>query len=224
MTEPTKNSGEKLSVTSGKTLTLKRGGVEQGVVRQSFSHGRSKAVVVEKVKRRIAGPGEAKAEPAPAPDRGTAAKRSGAVRPAPGAASPPAAASGLAPKTNVTRVRTRLLMPGCENTKSASALKRKPSFAAVARRRNGPNAPRPTPASAKRKTAASTMKKPGARPTKSPRSGSAPMRWVQNPAPDRRRRLTRRKHRATGGSAQAGPRRCRKTPRPPYRRDCLFRR
>ena len=31
-------------------------------MRQSFSHGRSKAVVVEKVKRRIAGPGEAKQE------------------------------------------------------------------------------------------------------------------------------------------------------------------
>ena len=66
MTETTKNSGEKLSVAPTKTLTLKRGGVEQGVVRQSFSHGRSKAVVVEKVKRRI-GPGEAKPEPAAAP-------------------------------------------------------------------------------------------------------------------------------------------------------------
>jgi translation initiation factor IF-2 len=106
MTEPTKNSGEKLSVTSGKTLTLKRGGVEQGVVRQSFSHGRSKAVVVEKVKRRIAGPGEAKAEPAPAPDRGTAAKRAGSVRPAPGSASSPAAASGLAPKSSGVVLRT----------------------------------------------------------------------------------------------------------------------
>src|SRR5712692_10189494 len=63
MTETTKNSGDKLSVSSTKTLTLKRGGVEQGVVRQSFSHGRSKAVVVEKVKRRIGGPGEARAEP-----------------------------------------------------------------------------------------------------------------------------------------------------------------
>ncbi|HEX9322960.1 MAG TPA: translation initiation factor IF-2 associated domain-containing protein, partial [Xanthobacteraceae bacterium] len=59
MTE-TKNTGEKtLSVNPTKTLTLKRG-VEQGVVRQSFSHGRSKAVVVEKVKRRAAGPGDAK--------------------------------------------------------------------------------------------------------------------------------------------------------------------
>ena len=42
MTETTKNTGEKLSVAPTKTLTLKRGGVEQGVVRQSFSHGRSR--------------------------------------------------------------------------------------------------------------------------------------------------------------------------------------
>ena len=61
-----KNPGETLTVTPTKTLTLKRTGVEQGVVRQSFSHGRTKQVVVEKVKRRMVGPGEAKAEPAPA--------------------------------------------------------------------------------------------------------------------------------------------------------------
>src|SRR5882757_7103268 len=51
----TKNNGDKtLTVAPTKTLTLKRP-VEQGVVRQSFSHGRSKAVVVEKVKHRIVG-------------------------------------------------------------------------------------------------------------------------------------------------------------------------
>src|SRR5271170_1796487 len=61
-----KNPGETLTVTPTKTLTLKRSGVEQGVVRQSFSHGRTKQVVVEKVKRRMVGPGEAKLEPAPA--------------------------------------------------------------------------------------------------------------------------------------------------------------
>ena len=39
------NTGDKtLSVTPTKTLTLKPRGVEQGVVRQSFSHGRTKAV------------------------------------------------------------------------------------------------------------------------------------------------------------------------------------
>src|ERR1700722_12753884 len=59
----TKAPGEKkLSV--GK-LTLKPR-TETGVVRQSFSHGRSKQVVVEKVKRRsLGGAPEIKAEPAP---------------------------------------------------------------------------------------------------------------------------------------------------------------
>jgi translation initiation factor IF-2 len=94
MTETNKNSGEKLSVSSTKTLTLKRGGVEQGVVRQSFSHGRSKAVVVEKVKRRVAGPGEVRAEPVAAPDRSAAtAKRV----PSPAPAKPAPAAPATAP-------------------------------------------------------------------------------------------------------------------------------
>ena len=62
----TKNPGEKKLSVSGKTLTLKPR-TETGVVRQSFSHGRSKQVVVEKVKRRlVGGPGEAKVEAAPA--------------------------------------------------------------------------------------------------------------------------------------------------------------
>ncbi|HQF30854.1 MAG TPA: translation initiation factor IF-2 associated domain-containing protein, partial [Hyphomicrobiales bacterium] len=67
----TKNPGEKtLSVAPKKTLTLKRSGVEQGTVRQSFSHGRTKAVVVEKKKRRIVPPdheGKSEAELAAAP-------------------------------------------------------------------------------------------------------------------------------------------------------------
>src|ERR1700726_3283303 len=99
MTETNKNSGEKLSVTSTKTLTLKRDGVEQGVVRQSFSHGRSKAVVVEKVKRRIAGPGEARTEPVAAPDRGAAPKRvAGTPAKGPAIASAASAAAAGSPK------------------------------------------------------------------------------------------------------------------------------
>jgi len=106
MSETTKNSGEKLSVTPTKTLTLKRSSVEQGVVRQSFSHGRSKAVVVEKVKRRIPGPGEAKPE-APAADRGAAPKRAGApVKAAAAPASAPAAAPGVPPKASGVVLRT----------------------------------------------------------------------------------------------------------------------
>ncbi|HMK70895.1 MAG TPA: translation initiation factor IF-2 [Xanthobacteraceae bacterium] len=101
MTETTKNSSEKLSVSSTKTLTLKRGGVEQGVVRQSFSHGRSKAVVVEKVKRRV-GPGEAKPETVARADRAAAPKRAAA---APSAApAPPAPA--VAPKPSGVVLRT----------------------------------------------------------------------------------------------------------------------
>lgn len=58
----TKNQGDKTLHVSSKTLSLKRP-VEQGTVRQSFSHGRSKSVVVETVKRRPAvGPGAAKDE------------------------------------------------------------------------------------------------------------------------------------------------------------------
>ena len=63
MAETTEKTGEKkLSVAPTKTLSLKGRGVEQGVVRQSFSHGRTKAVVVEKVKSRV--PTRGKAETA----------------------------------------------------------------------------------------------------------------------------------------------------------------
>ncbi|WP_412057481.1 translation initiation factor IF-2 [Bartonella sp. DGB2] len=47
--------------TAKKTLTLKRAGVETSTVKQSFSHGRSKAVVVETKRRKISKP-EAKPE------------------------------------------------------------------------------------------------------------------------------------------------------------------
>src|ERR1700688_1244240 len=103
MTETNKNSGDKLSVSSTKTLTLKRGGVEQGVVRQSFSHGRSKAVVVEKVKRRI-GPAEGKAEPV-APERSATPKQATAPATA-RAPSTATAAAAAAPKTSGVVLRT----------------------------------------------------------------------------------------------------------------------
>jgi translation initiation factor IF-2 len=51
---------------SNKTLSLGKRSVEQGVVRQTFTHGRTKQVVVEKVKRRTVGPGEGKTAEAPA--------------------------------------------------------------------------------------------------------------------------------------------------------------
>ena len=99
----TKNPGEKRLSVSGKTLTLKPR-TETGVVRQSFSHGRSKQVVVEKVKRRsVGGPGEAKVEAAPSAEAKKAppaAKKAG-----------PAASGGLAqaearPKASGVVLRT----------------------------------------------------------------------------------------------------------------------
>ena len=53
----TKTGDDKtLSVNTKKTLTLKRPGMEQGTVRQNFSHGRTKPVVVETKKRKFARP------------------------------------------------------------------------------------------------------------------------------------------------------------------------
>ncbi|WP_032450027.1 translation initiation factor IF-2 associated domain-containing protein, partial [Brucella sp. NVSL 07-0026] len=52
------NDDKTLSVNPKKTLTLKRPGVEQSTVRQNFSHGRTKAVVVETKKRKFSRPDE----------------------------------------------------------------------------------------------------------------------------------------------------------------------
>ncbi|MFN3673879.1 MAG: translation initiation factor IF-2 associated domain-containing protein, partial [Bosea sp. (in: a-proteobacteria)] len=90
----TKTPGDKtLTVSPPKTLTLKRP-VEQSTVRQSFSHGRSKQVVVE-VKRRVAGPDakEAPVQRAPQPQVQQAAPRP--APPAPPPAPPRPAGSML---------------------------------------------------------------------------------------------------------------------------------
>src|SRR5262245_28449994 len=89
MVETTEKTGEKkLSVAATKTLSLKGRGVEQGVVRQSFSHGRSKTVVVEKVKSRT--PVRAKA------DAGAGAAAP-AKRATPAAGAPASPVAGAAP-------------------------------------------------------------------------------------------------------------------------------
>jgi translation initiation factor IF-2 len=106
MATETKTPGDKtLSVSSTKTLTLKPR-AETSVVRQSFSHGRQKNVVLEVVKRRTVGPAPAKVEAKaaePAPDRGAAQRRSavrGGATPAP-TPTPPTTAAPAAPKSGV---------------------------------------------------------------------------------------------------------------------------
>ncbi|KQT28282.1 MULTISPECIES: translation initiation factor IF-2 [unclassified Bradyrhizobium] len=92
----TKTPGDKKLSVPSKTLSLKPR-VETGTVRQSFSHGRSKQVVVEKRgKRRIDGTPEPQgaevAKPAPATP-------AAAPRPAPKAAPPRNAGSGVVLRT-----------------------------------------------------------------------------------------------------------------------------
>ena len=118
MATDTKSPGEKLSVTSKTTLTLKPR-AETGVVRQSFSHGRSKAVVVEKVRSRR--PGEGKAEAAPAAPVATP-RRVGVVArgPAP-APTPPAPTTPAAPAPKPSGVVLRTLTEE-EQSRRAHAL------------------------------------------------------------------------------------------------------
>ena len=102
----TKTPEKTLSVQTTKTLTLKPR-AETGVVRQSFSHGRTKPVVVEKVKRRILGD---KADAAPASERVAISLRPVAKAPAAKApAAPtavPAAAPAVSPKPSGVVLRT----------------------------------------------------------------------------------------------------------------------
>src|SRR5688572_16812693 len=93
MVETKTPDGKTLSV-SKPTLSLKRS-TEAGTVRQSFSHGRSKQVVVEVKKRRVVGDGK----PEPAITAAPAAKRAspGAAAPAKSAATAKAATAAPTP-------------------------------------------------------------------------------------------------------------------------------
>src|SRR4051812_44124200 len=120
MATDTKSPGEKLSVSPKTTLTLKPR-AETGVVRQSFSHGRSKAVVVEKVRKRTLGQPEGKPiEPSPAPI--ATPRRVGVVArgPAP-APTPPAPTTPAAPAPKASGVVLRTLTEE-EQSRRAHAL------------------------------------------------------------------------------------------------------
>src|SRR6476646_2001483 len=96
-----KNSpGEKKLTVPTKTLTLKPR-VETGTVKQSFSHGRSKQVVVEKRgKRRVGGDAPATETHAPEPVVAKAAPaKAPLARPAAGPPASPRNASGVVLRT-----------------------------------------------------------------------------------------------------------------------------
>src|SRR4051812_31377259 len=94
--------GKTLSVGGKSTLSLKPR-TETGVVRQSFSHGRSKQVVVEVKKRRIGGDGKPEPAAAPAP---VAPPPPAPKRPAAPAAKAAAPAATPAPKSSGVVLRT----------------------------------------------------------------------------------------------------------------------
>ncbi len=139
----TKNPNDKtLSVTPTKTLTLKRP-VEQGVVRQSFSHGRTKAVVVEKVKRRVIAPA---ADTKEAATKDTAAPvqeavKEAAVREAAPAAAP--AAPAPAPAQASVPVSTPAPVAAPEAPKAAAPAAATPASAPAATTAPAPAAPAP---------------------------------------------------------------------------------
>ena len=120
MATDTKSPGEKLSVTSKTTLTLKPR-AETGVVRQSFSHGRSKAVVVEKVRKRTLGPGEAKPADTPAAPPVSTPRRVGVVARGVPAAAPTATPAPAAPPQKPSGVVLRTLTEE-EQSRRAHAL------------------------------------------------------------------------------------------------------
>src|SRR5690606_26974995 len=94
MTDTKSGDENTLTVNTKKTLTLKRPGAEQSTVRQNFSHGRTKSVVVE-TKRKFVKPGERpdpgfapRAQPAPSPVSQAPAPRPQAPPPPPVAPRP----------------------------------------------------------------------------------------------------------------------------------------
>src|SRR6201986_4342853 len=103
MADTTNHGDKKLGVT-GKTLSLKPR-VETGTVRQSFPHGRTKQVVVEKRgKRRVGGdsPGADAPHSAPEPVAAKPAPNSGRSapsRPAGGSQAAPRNTSGVVLRT-----------------------------------------------------------------------------------------------------------------------------
>ena len=97
MTDSNDQTDKTIRVGARKPLSLQRT-VESGHVRQNFSHGRSKSVVVEKKKTRRLGPGSEGAEAAPA--------AAPIETVAPAAKAPPAPPAQAAPATSQPQGRT----------------------------------------------------------------------------------------------------------------------
>ena len=213
----TKNPGEKkLSV--GK-LTLKPR-TETGVVRQSFSHGRSKQVVVEQRSNAVPSADRAKPKAEPAPVVETK-KTAPSKTPAPAPTARPQEtsqteeqsrkrrASCCAPSPRKSAVHVRMRSPiflACAKPKSARSPKKEHAAAQAASWSiAAASGKRLRRASARKMNGASTTRKRNAKPAKSPRSVSVEMKRLdQGPEHDwRSRPMTTTAPRARAGRAAA---------------------
>ncbi|MAM95811.1 translation initiation factor IF-2 [Parvibaculum sp.] len=113
------DTSERKPKAGGKTLSLKRT-VESGHVRQNFSHGRSKSVVVEKKKKRTLKAGT-EAAPAPAEEKAKAAPAPAPAEPAPVEAKKPAAPEAAKPAPTPA--------PAAARAPAAAAAEKKPARA-----------------------------------------------------------------------------------------------
>lgn len=127
MSDNSKSGDKTLHMSQTKTLSLKRP-IEQGLVRQSFSHGRTKAVVVEKVKRRIIGPGEARPETPVAdttvlvPSKGEAGARSPAATQPTSSSAPAGQGQTIRPSSRTSGVVLRTLTEDERDARSLALL------------------------------------------------------------------------------------------------------
>ncbi|RFB77932.1 translation initiation factor IF-2 [Methylovirgula sp. 4M-Z18] len=165
----TKNNGDKtLTVAPTKTLSLKRP-VEQGVVRQSFSHGRSKAVVVEKVKTRVLPTTGAKPAAAPAPQPVTPPPAPPVLPPASVQAPPPVMAQIVIPAAKSAPPSPRPVAAPSTPAPAAPAAPRGPTVSAAPTARATP-APQARAGTAAPAPSRSNGNRPGqGRPTNAPR-------------------------------------------------------
>ncbi|MEM0907123.1 MAG: translation initiation factor IF-2 [Pseudomonadota bacterium] len=126
-----------------KTLSLRRGGVEKTTTRQSFSHGRTKSVVVEKKKRRVVVPGAADAAPAAEPARKPAPAAEAAR--APSAPAEPKAVDAKAAEPKAADAKGDAQAP---QPKAAAKAPSAPSKTAVEAKTAAPEVEAPAPAQA----------------------------------------------------------------------------
>ena len=210
----TKTPGDKTISVGKPTLSLKPR-TETGVVRQSFSHGRSKQVVVEVKKRRVVGD---EGKPEPAAPRQPVAPAKAAPRAAPAKRAPAAPRSGRgrappAPKSGVVlRSLTEEERSGRDQALGDARLREaeerrqadeEAKLRAEREAHDTTSARPPRRASAKRTSAANTTKTPSAAPTRSPRSASAKREAAARRAGCRRARrggIARRRARAQARS------------------------